>query len=86
MCNFVRGHNRYLVSAQQETAGRRDFLAREGEQILQNNMKEKNVRGFFLISTLVYRKYWKAINFILWITHGDQNPLLLTNLCMQIEN
>ena len=28
LCNLVRGHNRYLVSAQQESAGGRDFLAR----------------------------------------------------------
>lgn len=51
LCNFVRGHNRYLVSAQQEIASRRDFLARElpcWGQILQNNMKVKNVLGFFL--------------------------------------
>ena len=28
LCNFVPGHNRYLVSAQQEIASRGDFFAR----------------------------------------------------------
>ena len=57
LCNFVRGHNRYLVSAQQEIASRRDFLAGElpcWGQILQNNMKVKNVLGCCPFATSVY--------------------------------
>ena len=61
LCNFVRGHNRYLVSGQQEIASRRDFLAGElpcWGQILQNNMKVKNVLGFCPFATAVYWVLW----------------------------
>ena len=82
LCNFVRGHNRYLVSAQQEIASRRDFLARElpcWGQILQNNMKVKNVLGFFLYSyfglLIPQNNTRKQLIWILMIHHDDLSGL-----------